>query len=66
MMKIIGSKDKIAIEFDVVKSQTPKRNYGNILLFLDEKPLGYYKELINLDAFKYQLQRLIDNKNVFF
>ncbi|MEP4095754.1 hypothetical protein [Reichenbachiella sp.] len=63
---IIGSKEIIAIEFNLVETNTTERKYGNVSLYLDNRSLGYYDDPISLDAFNLQLKRLINNQDAFF
>ncbi|QDH80581.1 hypothetical protein FKX85_16650 [Echinicola soli] len=63
---ILGSKNRIAIEFsfkDIIQSNG---SYGNIRLYIDNKALGYYDDYVNLNAFSHQLKRLVANKDVDF
>lgn len=63
---LLGSKETIGLEFSLEKTNIPNRNYGYINLYLNNMALGYYSDLINLDAFNYQLSRIIETQDVFF
>lgn len=63
---IVGKKETFGLKFELIETNTPARNYGHIILFLENKIIGYYGEPISLDAVNYQFERIISNQNVFF
>ncbi len=57
-MKIIGSKNKIAVKVERVDNSSGNNIYGKVLLYIDGKEIGYFDESINLRVFVSQFLRL--------